>query len=150
MDKPGLDEQASKTLFIVEDDDAVREVIAMAIKELTSFQVIVVANAVEAREVVKTLHPDLLVLDYQLPGINGLELFEKFRTDPHLKDVPVLLMSASLPRSAQDSLPMAFLEKPFRLEDFLETITHLISDEAFHGSPAPTNEEAEDHGLHGH
>lgn len=119
---------SAKAVLVVEDEESVREPIAMGIRDCTPFSPICVANAVEALEVVKTLRPQLIVLDYQLPGMNGLELYEQLQAREHLKDVPVLLMSANLPQQIKASLLVPFIEKPFSLKELLQAITTLLAE----------------------
>lgn len=77
-------EIAGKTILVVEDDDAFGVFITLSVTRLTPFRALRVANAIEALELMKTLRPDLIVLDYQLPGITGLELHGKFEANEHL------------------------------------------------------------------
>jgi DNA-binding response OmpR family regulator len=81
-------------------------------------------------------HPDLMLVDVQLPRKNGFEVCWEIKRTPEGKDMPVLLMSAVYtPRDEQDhlaapSLAAGFLAKPFDLTDLLSRVKRLIGDAA--------------------
>jgi CheY-like chemotaxis protein len=75
---------------------------------------------------VKKLVPDLFLLDYQLPDINGLELADRLQATEALKHIPILLMSANLPKQEAEKRQIAFLEKPFGMDELLQTIEKLL------------------------
>lgn len=115
-----------KTVLIVEDDQDIGSFILRAILEETSHQAILVTDAQKALEAVKSLKPNLLLLDYHLPRMNGIELYDQLRTHKELEHVPVILISARLPRYEARKRNMACLEKPFELDRLLKTIEDLI------------------------
>jgi two-component system sensor histidine kinase ChiS len=79
-------------------------------------------------------HPDLMLVDIQLPRKNGFEVCWEIKRTPEGKDMPVLLMSAVYtPRDEQDqlaapSLAAGFLAKPFDLGDLLSRVKRLIGE----------------------
>jgi CheY-like chemotaxis protein len=83
---------AVKTILFVEDDLDLREVMAAAIEEASCYHVVAAANGVEALQLVKTLTPDLFLLDYHLPGIDGLEVNERLHIMQGLEQVPTLFV----------------------------------------------------------
>lgn len=128
MDDTKVSGSSGKTVLVIEDDRGVGEFLTISISQLTPFQALWVTNAVKALEMVHILRPDLVILDYRLPDITGLELYQKFQEIEPLQDIPMLLVSANLPEQVKDTLPIPFLEKPFRLDAMLETIEHLLAE----------------------
>ena len=61
----------------------------------------------------ENVDPDLFVLDYQLSVMTGLELADRLQTIEALKSIPVLLMSANLPKREVNKHHIAFINKPF-------------------------------------
>ncbi|ODU54386.1 MAG: DNA-binding response regulator [Acetobacteraceae bacterium SCN 69-10] len=78
-------------ILVVEDDDRLRERLARYLGE-TGFRVTAAANAAAARDHLRFVQPDLMVLDVMMPGETGLQLTESLRRDN--SDIPVLLLTA--------------------------------------------------------
>ena len=121
-------DQKTKTILIVEDDTAVGEFFVYALRTETPYQALLASDGLQALEMVKTLAPDLFVLDYQLPRMNGLELADRLRATEALKRIPILLMSANIPKQELEKRHLPFLAKPFELEELFEIIAKLLSD----------------------
>ncbi len=115
-----------KTVLIVEDDQDIGSFILCAILDETSHQAILVADGQKALEIVKSVKPNLLVLDYHLPRMNGIELYDHLHAHKDLEHVPAVLMSARLPKDEVRKRKIACLEKPFELDALLKTINDLI------------------------
>ena len=116
-----------KTVLIVEDDESIGAFILRAILDETSHQAILVTNGYKAIETVKSLKPNLLVLDYHLPRMNGIELYDNIHANKELEHVPAILMSARLPKNEARKRKITCLEKPFELDALLKTIDDLIA-----------------------
>ena len=86
------------TVMIVEDDVHIGAFLVEAITGETPYHALLVANGIEALETVKHLRPSLLILDYHLPGIDGLELYDRVHAMPDMQQVPAIMMSARLPQ----------------------------------------------------
>jgi CheY-like chemotaxis protein len=115
-----------KTVLIVEDDLDIGFFILRAILDETSYQAILVNDGQRALETVKSMKPDLLVMDYHLPRMNGIELYDHLHAHKELEHVPAILMSARLPKDEAWKRKIACLEKPFELDALLKTIDELI------------------------
>jgi len=117
-----------KTILIVEDDQDISLTLEQVLKEETPYQVILVADGFAAQKLLRTVHPNLLVVDYHLPGMDGLELVDSLRAMPKYAHVPILFTSAHPPRSELAQRQLAWLEKPFDLDTFVSRITELLAD----------------------
>lgn len=115
-----------QTVMIVEDDAHIGAFLVEAITQETPYHAMLVANGVEALKTVKSLKPSLLILDYHLPGINGLELYDQIHAMPQLMEVPAIMMSARLPRNELEQRTIIGIHKPFELDDFLQAIKDLL------------------------
>jgi two-component system sensor histidine kinase/response regulator len=74
-------------------------------------------------------HYDLLLIDYDLPDVNGLELVHRVRKLAHRSQIPVVMFSASpVEAAAHDAGADVFLRKPQDVGSLVETITSLIAD----------------------
>ncbi|HEU5374475.1 MAG TPA: response regulator [Ktedonobacteraceae bacterium] len=121
-------EDKIKIILVVEDNTGVGEFLVEALKMEAHYQALLATDGAQALEMVKTLTPDLFVLDYQLPVMTGLELADRLQTIEALKPIPVLLMSANLPKRELDKRHIAFINKPFELEKLLQAIEKLVAE----------------------
>ena len=123
------DPTAVKTVFIVEDDEAIGELLVQAIEQETSYQAVLASDGFQALKMLRTVKPDLLILDYGLPDMNGLEFYDTIHAVKSLKHLPVLIISAETARIQKEvkarHLPQ--LQKPFELTILLEAIERLFS-----------------------
>lgn len=114
-------------LLLVEDDGEIGDFLADALREITPYHPLHVTNAVQALEAVATLTPSLFILDYHLPGIDGLELGDRLRAIKGLGDVPMLMLSANPPsRKALQERGIRCLAKPFDLGTLLKGVEELL------------------------
>jgi len=127
MDHAERLEQQIKTILIVEDDGAIGEFLVEMLKFFTPYQALLATDGMQALEMVKTVVPDLFILDYFLPKMNGLELYIHFQEREELWATPVLLMSASNPVQEIEEHRISFIKKPFELDDLLQMIETLLS-----------------------
>src|SRR5438445_10183905 len=118
-----------KTIVVVEDDASVGEFLVDALKSETTHQALLAIDGFQAEEIVKSLVPDLFVLDYQLPKMNGLELYDHFQEQEKLRAIPALFMSANAPLHELQKRHVFSIRKPFELEDLLATIDKLLAEQ---------------------
>lgn len=125
-----VDGTTAKTILIVEDDDAIGEFIVQVIQQETSYQAIHFADGYEAWARIhnQSLLPNLLILDYNLPHMTGIEFYDRLHTNKEYEHIPVLIVSAhpQLCRDAAKVRNLACLEKPFALDALLGMIEKLI------------------------
>jgi CheY-like chemotaxis protein len=121
---------AAKTVLIVDDDGDIASVLAQAISTETSYQAVVAASAAQVSRLVQRVKPDLLILDYHLPGLNGIELYDWLHTDPLFENIPALLLTASqsMPHREITRRHIVGLGKPIELDQFLATVHQLLSE----------------------
>ena len=85
----------AKSILIVEDDAGIRDTLGEVFQEETIHQVLLAEDGETALDILQTARPKLFLLDYKLPGMNGLELFDCIRRIKGYEQTPVVLMSAS-------------------------------------------------------
>jgi CheY-like chemotaxis protein len=121
------DRQREKTVVIVEDDEDIGLVLVQCIVQETPFRALLVTNASDALQAMKTTKPSLLLLDYQLPGMNGIELYDHLQDVEGGKDIPVVMISANLPHREIAQRRLVGMRKPVDLYGLLQTIETLIA-----------------------
>jgi CheY-like chemotaxis protein len=115
-----------KTILLVEDDINIGEVLVQAITQETSYLAVLAADGFEALKFVENLTPNLFILDYHLPGMDGIELYDKLHAIKNLADVPTIMMSARLPQQEIAKRTIVGMNKPIDLDDFLRAIDQLL------------------------
>ena len=118
-----------KTVFIVEDDEAIGALLVQAIEQETSYQAVLASDGFQALKMLRTVKPDLLILDYGLPDMNGLEFYDTIHAVKALKHLPVLIVSAETARIQKEikARQLSQLQKPFELANLLQAIERLFS-----------------------
>lgn len=115
-----------KTILIVEDDVGIGSFLAQAISQETHHQALLVTDGFQALKTVMDIKPSLFILDYQLPRMNGIELYDKLHAIEGLNAVPTVLISARLPKQEIDKRHIVGMSKPLELDEFLYTIEELL------------------------
>jgi two-component system phosphate regulon response regulator PhoB len=82
-----------KRILIVEDEPAIRDMVAFALRK-ADFAPVLAGNAREAQASIADRIPDLILLDWMLPGASGLELARRWRRDALTRDVPIIMLTA--------------------------------------------------------
>lgn len=80
-------------ILVVEDEEAIREMLVMALEQ-AGLNVTAVASAEQAQQALAENLLDLIVLDWMLPGISGVELARRLKNDAGFKDLPIILLTA--------------------------------------------------------
>ena len=111
-----------KKIMIADDDTGIIDAVAMML-EFEGYTVSSTVNGASVLEL-KNNYPDLLLLDVQMPGLDGREICRKLKEKEDTRNIPVILVSAStnLQKSAQDAGADDYLEKPFNMHDLLEKV----------------------------
>jgi len=116
-------------LLLVENEESAAEVLA-TILELEGFHVTVAANGKRAIEVLEEAQPALIITDYMMPMMDGIEMAKAIRALPAYDTVPILMTSgvAAAALKKYESLFSAFLRKPFTIEALLEVVRRLLAN----------------------
>jgi len=119
------------TILIVDDDPTARETL-VAILEGEDYQLELARNGMEAIQMADRLHPDLILLDVMMPGMDGFEVCRRLRSTPQLTEVPIIILTALDDRASRlqgiESGADDFLAKPvdrYELSARVRTITRL-------------------------
>jgi two-component system OmpR family response regulator len=78
----------------VEDEPHIREIVQLALEELGGFTLHVCESGPEALDTAPIFHPDLVLLDVMMPGMNGIQTFRSLKELPQLSDTPIIFVTA--------------------------------------------------------
>ncbi|SMD12127.1 Response regulator receiver domain-containing protein [Fulvimarina manganoxydans] len=81
-------------ILCVDDEDDIREIAKMSLELDPDIEVATAASGLIALETARSWHPDLIVLDYMMPDMDGPETFARLRADPATNATPIIFMTA--------------------------------------------------------
>ena len=120
---------ADKTVLVVDDEIHIVHVVTIKLRN-NGYEVITASNGSEAYELACKEKPDIIVTDYQMPVISGMELIEKIRANEGTKDIPVIMLTArsfAVEEAQKRKLNINHcLSKPFSPKELLRDIDDLI------------------------
>lgn len=136
----------ASTILVVEDEPAIQELIAVNLS-FAGHKVLRADDAEQARVLIDAELPDLILLDWMLPGLSGLHMARQLRTDERTKEVPIIMLTAKgeetdkvegLESGADD-----YITKPFSPKELMARIKAVLRRRA----PQLTDDEIETNGL---
>ena len=116
-----------RTILIVDDEFSSVEVLTLLL-EREGLGVLSASDGLEAMERISTVKPDLVITDYMMPRMNGLQVCEKLREKPETSRVPVILVSGSFIGTLDGTQVVAFMRKPFLFDRLLTKIRSVLAD----------------------
>ena len=117
----------SKYTVLIVDDIPVNIILLKTMLARTNVKILTAVNGQEALDLVRSLKPHVVLLDIQMPVMNGLEVLKEIKSDPKLKEIAVIMVSAYT--SAEDieqSMNLGasgFIKKPVIMDILLSNVT---------------------------
>lgn len=107
----------NKTILVVDDEDDIREIAQMSLEDIGNWNVIAASSGVEAVAKAERSHPDAILLDVMMPGMDGPTTVQKLRENSATQGIPVVLLTAKIQASDRQQFAAlgvaAILAKPF-------------------------------------
>ncbi len=123
---------SNKLVLVADDEVHIREVISYKL-QIAGLEVITAHDGSEALELAKSESPDLLIVDYQMPGLTGLELCLSLRQEPGTSKIPAIMLTAKGLDIEQAELDRAgisvVIPKPFSPREVLSCVEELLGQE---------------------
>ncbi|MGI9328235.1 MAG: Hpt domain-containing protein [Pseudomonadales bacterium] len=127
--RPAVQASKTRTVMVVDDSVTVRKVTSRLL-ERQGMDVLVAKDGVEAVAMLQERRPDILLLDIEMPRMDGFEVARQVRHDDHLEGLPIVMISSRTGEKHQDRATdlgvNRFLGKPFQESELLETIDQLV------------------------
>ncbi len=118
-------------VLVVEDNPANMK-LAVLVLERAGYEVIVATDAPVGLALARERRPHLILMDIQLPGMDGLEATRRLKEDPALKGIPVIALTAFAMRGDEARIRAAgcddYIAKPIQYRDLLERVARLLAE----------------------
>jgi two-component system cell cycle response regulator DivK len=126
---PGYESSMPKTVMIVEDNELNMKLFNDLL-ESRGYSIIQTRNGMEALDLARAHHPDLILMDIQLPEVSGLVVTKWLKEDDDLQAIPVIAVTAFAMKGDEERILSGgcegYISKPISVPHFLETIARYI------------------------
>ncbi len=124
-------DSGKKRVLIVDDDAAIVEMLEDLLTRDGRFEVKSASNGFDAGALTKEFKPDVILLDYMLPDINGNIVCERIRQDPSLGDTKIIIVSGAIAEAEIATLRQSgvddFIKKPFDVDTLITRMVEVLN-----------------------
>ena len=121
---------AEKTILVADDETHILHVVSLKLRN-AGFNVLTARDGQEALELAQQEQPDLIITDYHMPQLSGLELCQRLKQDPATSGIPAIMLTARgyhlEPHDTQQSGILRMLSKPFSPRQLLTTVNEMLA-----------------------
>ncbi len=121
------------SVLVVDDESDIREAVAEVLAD-EGYVVHGAGDGAEALRKARAVHPNIVLLDLMMPGMNGWEFRAAQKGDPELSDIPVVVLSALGRVAGMDAA--GFIQKPFDLDELLDAVREYADGHDPSGGPS--------------
>lgn len=123
---PTTGKSTQKTIILVEDHPMLSKIVARIIVEYTSHRVVRLSDGLNIIQAMHEYKPDLLILDYDLPGLNGIEIYDLVHNTAGWEHIPAIMVSANLPVREIRQRKISGLHKPCGSGELLRAVEQAL------------------------
>jgi CheY-like chemotaxis protein len=120
---------ANETVLVIEDNEMNMK-LARSLLQLGKYSVLEASDAENGIKLAREHHPDLILMDIQLPGMDGLTATREIKNDPAVKDITVIALTSYAMQGdeekAKDAGCAGYISKPIDTRSFLETVGQFL------------------------
>jgi len=120
----------SKTVMIVEDNELNMKLFHDLL-EAHGYRTVGTRNGIEALDLARKHHPDLILMDIQLPEVSGLEVTKWLKEDDDLRSIPIIAVTAFAMKGDEQKIRdggcEAYIAKPISVASFMSTVERFLS-----------------------
>jgi CheY-like chemotaxis protein len=121
--------QPLQRVCYVEDDEDIRKIVRMSLERIGKLTVEVIGDPMVAIDAMKAFKPELVMLDWMMPGMDGPTLYRKMREVPEVCDLPVVFITAKASEKELNELrtlgAVGTISKPFSPKDLPEQLREI-------------------------
>jgi CheY-like chemotaxis protein len=120
-----LEKSMQKLILVVDDDQPIREVITELVSDEDNYKAIAAESAEKALGIIKGLNFDIILLDLEMPGMDGNEFLQELSTSAPA--VPVIVISANPKKLKPHPQVKSVIAKPFDIEQLMAVLEKYLS-----------------------
>ncbi|MFT2111871.1 response regulator [Marinomonas sp. 2405UD68-3] len=125
-----MEKMAGKICLVVDDQETMRQLVSRSLRQLGCEQVLVASNGVTALGILDNQHVDMIISDWNMPNMTGVDLLKAVRANSDTASIPFLMMTAETDRRRVSEVISSgvsgFLIKPFNLKLLQQKIEHSL------------------------
>ena len=119
-----------KTILIVDDEASIREMLVIALEVMTDYQCLEAGDAQTAHGLVVDCNPDLILLDWMMPGTSGIELARRLKRDAATAEIPIIMLTARSEESNKvqglEAGADDYMTKPFSMRELIARVKAVL------------------------
>ena len=120
---------SDKRILVADDESHILHVVSLKLRN-AGFNVVTARDGQEALEMAQQERPDLIITDYHMPQLSGLELCQRLKQDPATSGIPAIMLTARGyhldPADTEQSGILKMLSKPFSPRELLSTVNEVL------------------------
>ena len=118
---------SQKTIFVIDDEEDLRETVEYQLKA-KGFHVVTACDGLDGLKKLNSIEPDLIILDMNMPGMNGVEFYKKLKGADEKPKYPILVLTAraNMEQLFKDLDVDGFMAKPFELDELVKESERII------------------------
>jgi two-component system alkaline phosphatase synthesis response regulator PhoP len=120
----------TKKILIVEDEEDIIELLSAILGDLRDYKVLYARDGEEALRTARVSNPEIILLDIQLPKLNGYKVCKLIKSDPAMNHIKILMLSGMVQNydwlKAQEAGADGYIVKPFTLAALVEKVEELL------------------------
>jgi len=124
---------SEKTILVADDETHILHVVSLKLRN-AGYRVLTAQDGMEAYELALHERPDLLITDYHMPQLSGIELCQKLKADPATTGIPAIMLTARgyhlEPHDTEQSGILRMISKPFSPRQLLTTVNEVLLNAA--------------------
>lgn len=115
------------TIVVIDDDEMIRELVRLHLLN-AGYEVLLAEDAVAAGRLIVEKSPALILIDVNMPYMDGYEFTAALRADPHTRGIPVVFITADedVAQRSKQLGALAYLSKPVRADRLLEVVSRYV------------------------
>ena len=120
---------SERTILVADDESHILHVVSLKLRN-AGFRVLTARDGAEALEMAQQEHPDLVITDYHMPQLSGIELCQRLKQDTNTSGIPAIMLTARgyhlEPHDTEESGILKMLSKPFSPRELLATVNEVL------------------------
>ena len=120
-----------KKILIVDDEESVRLIVKRFLEDLDQYTLVTASDGAEALAIASREHPDLILLDIDMPKMNGLEALRKLKEETATLQIPIIMLTAlddeEIMEEAISGYAEQYLTKPLDMDDLKIAVSRTLS-----------------------